>query len=257
MHRGFRIGALAKEFIFLDQPDFLGHAAQEQAQLLQRRKRLSNVVVSPQLHGLHGGFDRAMAGHERDFGARQELLHSFQKFQPRHSGHHHVAQNHVHRLFFQERKSGFAAFGLQAHKTQGLSNGRAELANALLIVYDEQANALIFFTVIHSAFPNVLETTSINWATRNGFSTQGAPVWRKVATVSSLAMSPVIKMIRDARSGRLREIQPYTCPPSTPPGVRMSETTPRNDPVSSSRRASTPDSQQTTGYPLRSKAACT
>ena len=125
MHRGFRIGALAQELIFFNEADFLGHAAQKQAQLLERRKRLSNVVVSPQLHGLHRGFNGAVASHERDFGAGQELLPSLQEFQARHSRHDHIAQNHVHRLFFQKRKSGLATFGFQTDKAQSLGNRRA------------------------------------------------------------------------------------------------------------------------------------
>ena len=40
--------------------------------------------------------------------------------------------------------------------------------------------------------------------------------------------------------------QAWTSAPFTPPGVRISETTPRNSPVSSNRTPSAPDSVQTT-----------
>src|SRR5690348_9131015 len=105
-------------------------------------------------------------------------------------------------LLLEKRKSRLAALRLEADKTQGLADRNAELANALLIVNDQQANAEIFFAdcAVHCTFPIVFEITSINCCTRNGFSTHGAPVCRRVATVSSLAMSPVINTMRDARS---------------------------------------------------------
>src|ERR1700674_3384436 len=157
--------------------------------------------------------------------------------------HHHVGQDHVYGLLFEQRQCRFPAFRFQADKAERLADGDAEFTDALLVVDDQHANAKIFFApwVIHWAFPKVCETTSINCCTRKGFSTQGAPVSRKVATVSSLAMSPVIKMMREAKSGRWRATQACTWPPSTPPGVRMSDTTPRKLPFSSMRRASTPD----------------
>src|SRR5580658_3691027 len=98
-------------------------------------------------------------------------------------------------LFFEQRQRRLAAFRFQTDEAQRLAHGHAEFADALLVVDDQQANAKIFFTTgtVHSAFPKVFETTSIKGCTRNGFSTQGAPVSRNVATVSSLAISPVIK----------------------------------------------------------------
>src|SRR5579859_1989397 len=245
----FGIGALAQEFVLFDEADFFRHAPQEQPQLFQWGKRLGDVVVGPEFHGLDGSFNGAVAGHQGNFSARQKLFHPLQKFQARHVGHDHVAKDHVHGLFFEQREGGLATFGFEADKTQGLADRGAEFADGLLVVDDQQTDTELFFVpgVIHSTFPNVLETTSIKCCTRKGFSTQGAPVSRKLATVSSLAISPVIKTRRLARSGRCWAIQACTWPPSTPPGVRMSETTPRKDPFSSRRSASTPDSQQTTG----------
>ena len=81
MHGGLGIHTLAQEFVFLDQADFLGHAAQKQPEFFQRRKRLGDVVVGAELHGLHRGFDGAVSGHERDFSARQKFLGSLQKFE--------------------------------------------------------------------------------------------------------------------------------------------------------------------------------
>ncbi len=91
MHRRFGIHALTQEFVFLDQPDLLGHPPQKQPQLLEWRKRLGDVVVSAELHRLHRRLDGTMTGHERDFGARQKFLNSLQKLQARHVWHHHVA----------------------------------------------------------------------------------------------------------------------------------------------------------------------
>ena len=81
VHRGFRVHALAQKLVFFDQADFFRHAPQEQTQFLQRRERLGDVVVGAELHGLDSGFDRAVAGHQRDFGARQKLLYLLQKLQ--------------------------------------------------------------------------------------------------------------------------------------------------------------------------------
>src|SRR5271157_1285790 len=113
---------------------------------------------------------------------------------------------------------------LQAGKPQRLADSHAELADALLVIHDQQPDSEILLHDI--ALPMVFSTTEISCCTRNGFSTQGAPVCRKVAAVSSLAMSPVMKTSLEASSGRWAAIQAWTCAPSTPPGVRMSETTP-------------------------------
>ena len=206
---GFRVHALAQEFVFLDQADFLRQSPQKEPQFFQRRKRFGDVVVRTQLHGLDGGFDGAVAGHERDFGARQKFLHLLQKFQARHVRHDHIGKNHVHRLLFEQGQGRLATIGFQTDEPQRFTHGDAELADALLIVDDEQTDAKVVLTqrqlaqsVGHCAFPMVLATTSMNCCTRKGFSTQGAPVSRRVATVSSLAMSPVMKTSLNARSGR-------------------------------------------------------
>src|SRR5258707_7389114 len=187
-----------------------------------------------------------MSGHDRNRGAGKHLLHPFEEGEPGHVRHDHVCKKDVRRLLFEQGQSRLPAVGLHADKPEGLAHGHAELADALLVIDDQEADSQVF---AHSAFPMVFSTTEMNCCTRNGFSTQGAPVARRVATVSSLAISPVMKTSRLARSGLCLAIQACTWPPSTPPGVRISETMPRNEPFSSSRRASTPDSQHTTGYP--------
>ncbi len=76
---GFGFDAFAEKLILFDQADFFGHAAQEKAQFLERRKRLADVIVGAELHGLHGGFNRAVAGHDRDLDAGKKLLHLLQE----------------------------------------------------------------------------------------------------------------------------------------------------------------------------------
>ena len=178
MHCGFRIRALAQKFVFFDQANFIRHAAQEQAQLFQRREWLGDVVVGAQLHGLHGGFNGAVPSHERNLGAGQKLFDFFQEFQTGHVGHHHVGEHDVYRLLFKQGQRRLSAFRLQADEAKSLAHGNAEFADTLLVVDHQQTNTKIFFApqVIHSAFPNVLATTSMNCCTRKGFSTQGAPV---------------------------------------------------------------------------------
>src|ERR1700756_4421342 len=177
--------------------------------------------------------------------------------------HYHVRKNHVRGLFLEQSQGGLTAFGFLAYKTEPFTHGHAERADALLVIHHQQANAQFFVGMMlprlivaaefltairmtHKAFPIVFSTTEMNWRTRNGFSTQGAPVLRRVSTVSSLAISPVMNTIREASSGRFFAIQACTSAPFTPPGVRMSETTPRKCPDSRRRKASTPDSVQIT-----------
>ncbi len=119
-----------------------------------------------------------MPGHERNFGARQKLFYFLQKLQPRHVGHHHIGEHHVDGLLLEQCQRGLPAFRFQADKSESLADRDAEFADTLLVVDDQQANAKVFSVpwATHSAFPNVLDTTSINCCTRNGFSTQGAPV---------------------------------------------------------------------------------
>src|SRR6266851_776915 len=189
-----------------------------------------------------------MPRHQRDLAARQQLLHFFQELESRHVRHDHIGENHVGGLLLEQSKCGIAAIRLKADKTESLTDGDTKFADALLVVHDEQPDAEIVLTqpVTHFALPMVRETTSMNCCTRNGFSTQGAPVSRRVATVSSLAMSPVMKTMRSVSSGRCCTTQAWTSAPFTPPGVRMSETTPRNSPDSNSRTPWAPDSVQTT-----------
>ena len=159
MYRSFRIHPLAQKFVFLHQPNFIGHAPQEQPQFLQWRERLGDVVVGAKFHGLHRGFDGSVTGHERDLGARQKLFYLLQKLKARHVRHHHVAQDHVHRLLFEKGQRRFSAFRFQADKTEGLAHGDAEFANTLLIVDDQQANAKVIFAhgIIHSDFQTSLK----------------------------------------------------------------------------------------------------
>ncbi len=219
VHSGFGIRALAQEFVFLDQANFFRHSAQEKPEFFERRKRLGDVVICAQLHGLHRGLDRTMPGHERNLGAGQKLLYFLQELEPRHVGHDHVGQDHVGGLLLEQGESGIAAVGFKTDEAQSFADGDAELADALLIVHDQQTDAELILTQrrSHSALPIVFAMTSMNCCTRKGFSTQGAPVWRRVATVSSLAMSPVMKTILEAKSGRCWAIQWCTWAPARRP----------------------------------------
>ena len=146
MDGGFRIHALAQELVFLDQADLVGHAPQEQPQLLQGREGLGDVVVGAELHGLDGGFNRAMSGHERDLGAGQKLFHFLKEFQSRHVRHDHVAQDNVYRLLFEKSQCRLATLSFQTHKAESLADGDAEFADALLVIDDQQTDTEIFFT---------------------------------------------------------------------------------------------------------------
>ncbi len=83
--------------------------------------------------------------HERDFGAGQKFLDLLQEFETGHVWHDHVAENHVDGLLLEQAEGGFAAIGFEADKTQSLADGHAELADALIVVDYEQADAEFVF----------------------------------------------------------------------------------------------------------------
>jgi hypothetical protein len=89
--------------IFLDEADLVGHAAQEEAEFVEWRKGLGNVIVSAEFHGLYGGFDRSVAGHDGDFDARVSAFDLLQKFQAGHARHDHVGEHHVDGLLLEQR----------------------------------------------------------------------------------------------------------------------------------------------------------
>jgi hypothetical protein len=69
--------------------------------------------------------------------------------------HHHVAEDHVNRLLFEQGQSGIATLGFEADETQGFAHGNAQLANALLVVDNQQSNAKVFpaqSSSVHSGF---------------------------------------------------------------------------------------------------------
>src|SRR5216683_761249 len=129
-----------------------------------------------------------MAGHDRDFDSG-------------HARHDHVGEHHVHGLFFEQGEGSVAALGFEAEETERFADGNAEAADGLLVIDNQQSDAEVLSH--EAALPKVCSTTEMKSWTRNGFSTQGAPVRRSVAAVSSLAISPVMNTSREASSGRL------------------------------------------------------
>ena len=60
--------------------------------------------------------------------------------------HDHVAEDHMNRLLFEQGQSGLAAIGFEADKAQSFAHGDAELADALLVVDDQQTDAEVFLS---------------------------------------------------------------------------------------------------------------
>src|ERR1039458_8884726 len=91
-----------------------------------------------------------------------------------------------------------------ANEAECAADRHAEFADTLLVIDDQKANAkIVVHTGSRCAFPMVISTVARRSCTRKGFSTQGAPVSRKMATVSSFTISPVINTMRLDNSGRL------------------------------------------------------
>ena len=145
---GLGFGTFAEIEIFFDEADFVGHAAQEEAQFVERSKGLGNVIVSAELHRLHRGFDRSVAGHDGDFDARVGALNLLQKFDAGHARHDHVGEHHVHGLLFEQGEGSVAALGFEAGEAERLADGDAEAADGLLVVDDQQADAEVVSVVI-------------------------------------------------------------------------------------------------------------
>src|SRR6266566_2316649 len=184
-----------------------------------------------------------MTSHDCNFSAREVFFDFLEKLQTRHLRHDQIGQDDVGSLLLQQCECRFSVAGFDAREAQALRYSHAKAADTFFVVHHQKSDFQMFG---HCGFPIVCSTTEINCCTLNGFSTHGAPVLCRVAAVSSFAMSPVMKTRREESSGRLRETQAWTSAPSTPPGVRMSETIPRNSPDSSKRRPSAPDSLQMT-----------
>ncbi len=146
MHGGLGVHALPQKFVFLDQTNFLRHPAQEQPEFFERREGLGDVVVSAKFHGLNRGLNGPVSGHKRDFGTGQKFLRPLEEFEARHVGHHHVTEDHMNRLLFEQCQSGLAAIGFEADEAQGFADRDAELADALLVVNDQETNAKVFLT---------------------------------------------------------------------------------------------------------------
>src|ERR1700733_6102183 len=70
VHISDNVDPLAQELIFGYEADFFSHAQEELAQALDAKGFL-DVIVGALAHGVDGGFNRTMAGHDGDFGARQ------------------------------------------------------------------------------------------------------------------------------------------------------------------------------------------
>ena len=127
MQAGFGVYTHAQELIFFDQFNFVGHAAEEKPQFLQRRKWLCNVVVSTKFHGLDSGFNRAVTRHYRDLGTGQKTADAFQERKARHSWHDQIGQNDVRRLLLEAhaRDPEIITPGSREAPEGGMSEGQA------------------------------------------------------------------------------------------------------------------------------------
>ena len=81
-----------------------------------------------------------MAGHDRDFRARKNPLHLFQKFQSRHLGHDHVGQDDVRGLLLQQGQRHLAIRRFHAGKAHSLGDGHAQAANTLFVIHHHKTD---------------------------------------------------------------------------------------------------------------------
>src|SRR6266581_3570598 len=96
-------------------------------------KRFFDVVVGAELHGIDGGLNGTMAGHDSDFGMRKQSLCLTQKFDTGLRGELEVGEDQVGSFLLDTSDRGFDAFGLAAGIAERISDRHTQLANALLI----------------------------------------------------------------------------------------------------------------------------
>src|SRR5262249_54037558 len=135
----FGVDALAQKFVFRHQTDFFRHALQQQAHLFDT-KGLFDVVVSAQLHGVHGGFDGAVAGHDSDFRAGKKRFGLAEQLDARLSGKLQVGENEIGCFLFDPRQRDFRTFSLGAGVTERAADRHAKLTDALLVIHHQQTN---------------------------------------------------------------------------------------------------------------------
>src|SRR6185437_6635942 len=164
----FRSDAVAQELVLSYKAYLLLHALKQQLQLLYT-KRLGDVVISAKAHGLHRGFNGAVPGHDGDLAARKQLFEPGKKLKPGHVGHHEVTKNNVGCGRFQAGECSFGAFCLVALKSQHSAYSHAQLANALVIVNDQEPDSQVIGHFC-SGLPKSLSTVAMSSWTRNGFS---------------------------------------------------------------------------------------
>ena len=134
MNGSLGFGAFAEVKIFFHEADLVGHAAEEKAKLIERRKGLGNVIVGAELHRLNCRFHGSVAGHDRYFDPGVGVLDLLQEFDSGHARHDHVGEHHVHGLFLEQGEGSVTALGFQAEEAKRFADGNAEAADGLLVI---------------------------------------------------------------------------------------------------------------------------
>ena len=129
----FRVDALAKESVFVDQANFVGHALEQEAKFFDA-EGFFDVVVSTQFHGVNGGFNRTVAGHDGHFRARQGALDLLEELDTSEVGEFQIGEDEVRRIGFEAGDAGFSALRFLAKEAQRGADGHAQAANALFVV---------------------------------------------------------------------------------------------------------------------------
>ena len=62
--------------------------------------------------------------------------------------HHHIGEDHVRGLLFEQGERRLAAVGFQADEPQGFAHGHAETADALLVIDNQKTDSKVFVTVL-------------------------------------------------------------------------------------------------------------
>ena len=105
------------------------------------REGLGDVVVGTEFHGLHGGFDGAMAGHDGDFAAGKPLLDFSRNSRPDICGITRSVRIMCAGCSSSRASAASPVFGFHASEAHGFGDGHAKAANACFVVHHQETNS--------------------------------------------------------------------------------------------------------------------
>src|SRR5437764_964570 len=156
IHLSADVASDPTHFFFLQCSKKLGlHLEREFAYLVQKKSatvrcmeksifRFESAGEGAALHCLDRALDGPVAGHHCDFGPRQRALKFFKELEPVHVGELQVSQDQVRRVRVDVSKRCLSTINLRRDEPQRITDRDTELADALLVVYHQKTDPIVF-----------------------------------------------------------------------------------------------------------------